>query len=103
MSKVTSKLQVSVPKAIAEKYGIRPGDELDWIPTPEGIRVVPACAKELSGHALTLEEKLALFDQDTASLDATQASALKNAAESENGPKDRGWTREELYTRGFPH
>jgi AbrB family looped-hinge helix DNA binding protein len=32
MPKVTSKLQLTVPKAIAEQYGIRPGDELEWIP-----------------------------------------------------------------------
>jgi AbrB family looped-hinge helix DNA binding protein len=102
MSKVTSKLQVTVPKVIAEKYGIRPGDELDWLPTPEGVRVVPARAGGVSGHALTLEERLAFFDQDTANLDSIQAVALRQAAESRKGPKDRGWTREELYTRGFP-
>ena len=31
MSKVTSKLQVTVPKAAAERYGIRPGDAIDWV------------------------------------------------------------------------
>ena len=36
MAKVTSKLQVTVPKAIADHYGIRPGDEIQWIPA--GIR-----------------------------------------------------------------
>ena len=30
MSKVTSKYQVSIPKALAEKIGIRIGDELEW-------------------------------------------------------------------------
>jgi AbrB family looped-hinge helix DNA binding protein len=29
MGKVTSKLQVTVPKAIAQRYGIRPGDEIE--------------------------------------------------------------------------
>ena len=28
MSRVTSKLQVTVPRAIAQRYGIRPGDEI---------------------------------------------------------------------------
>jgi AbrB family looped-hinge helix DNA binding protein len=41
MSRVTSKLQVTVPKAIAERYGIRPGDEIDWVPAGDAIRVVP--------------------------------------------------------------
>ena len=30
MSKVTSKYQVSIPKILAKKVGIRVGDELEW-------------------------------------------------------------------------
>ena len=30
MSKVTSKLQVTLPKTIADRYGIQPGDEIEW-------------------------------------------------------------------------
>lgn len=30
MSRVTSKLQVTIPKALAGRYGIRPGDEVHW-------------------------------------------------------------------------
>ena len=37
MAKVTSKLQVTVPKAIAEQYSIRPGDEIDWAPAGDVI------------------------------------------------------------------
>jgi bifunctional DNA-binding transcriptional regulator/antitoxin component of YhaV-PrlF toxin-antitoxin module len=36
---VTFKLQLTVPKAIADQYGICPGDELEWIPAGESIRV----------------------------------------------------------------
>ena len=32
MAKVTSKLQVTVPKAIADRFGIRPGDEIEFMP-----------------------------------------------------------------------
>ena len=42
MAKVTSKLQVTIPKALAERYGIRPGDEIDWEPAGQFIRVVPS-------------------------------------------------------------
>ena len=38
MSKVTTKPQLTVPKAIADQYGIRPGDELEWVPAGETIR-----------------------------------------------------------------
>ena len=44
MSRITSKLQVTVPKAIAERYGIRPGDEIRFEESGEVIRVVPASA-----------------------------------------------------------
>ncbi len=38
MSKVTSKLQVTIPKVIAEQYGIKPGDEIEFVPAGEVIR-----------------------------------------------------------------
>ncbi len=41
MAKVTSKLQVTVPKAIADRYGIRPGDEIEWVAAGDTIRVLP--------------------------------------------------------------
>jgi AbrB family looped-hinge helix DNA binding protein len=31
MAKVTSKLQVTIPKVLADRHGIRPGDDIDWI------------------------------------------------------------------------
>jgi bifunctional DNA-binding transcriptional regulator/antitoxin component of YhaV-PrlF toxin-antitoxin module len=39
MAKVTSKLQVTVPKALAEN-AIRPGDEIAWEAAGDVIRVV---------------------------------------------------------------
>ncbi len=39
MSKVTSKLQVTIPKVIANQYGIKPGDEIEFLPAGESIRV----------------------------------------------------------------
>ena len=41
MARITSKYQVTVPRAIAEKYGLRPGDDIDWIPAGDVIRVIP--------------------------------------------------------------
>ena len=41
MAKVTSKLQVTVPKAVADRYGIKPGDEIRFEDAGEVIRVVP--------------------------------------------------------------
>jgi AbrB family looped-hinge helix DNA binding protein len=102
MSKVTSKLQLTIPKAIADQYGIRPGDELEWIPAGDAIRVAPTRAGEKAARDLTLEEKLDLFDRNMARVDKIQAAELTKAAKSKTPSEDRGWTREELYTRGFP-
>lgn len=102
MSKVTSKLQLTLPKTIADQYGIRPGDELEWIPAGESIRVELARGQIEAGQALSLEERLELFDQGNQRLDRIQKQHLKKAEPLE-ARRDRGWTREELYERGFPH
>jgi len=73
MPKVTSKLQLTVPKVIAEQYGIRPGDELKWIPAGESIRVELVGRKPKTATELTVEERLELFDASTKRLDKLQA------------------------------
>src|SRR5258708_12399932 len=65
MPKVTSKLQLTVPKKIADQYGIRPGDELEWIPAGESIRVELMRRKAKNGMKLSPEEPLELFHQGT--------------------------------------
>jgi AbrB family looped-hinge helix DNA binding protein len=108
MPKVTSKLQLTVPKAIADQYGIRPGDELKWIPAGESIRVELVRGKTKTGHELTVEERLALFDEGTERLDKLQAEELKQNQGKQVTGENRGWTREDLYKddrglpRGFP-
>jgi AbrB family looped-hinge helix DNA binding protein len=98
--KVTSKLQLTVPKVIAEKYGIRPGDELEWTPAGDSIRV-----RRVKNEAKNVEERLALFDENTTWLDELQAEELRywKSNEKRITRENRGWTREELYgDRGLP-
>jgi AbrB family looped-hinge helix DNA binding protein len=108
MPKVTSKLQLTVPKAIADQYGIRPGDELEWIPAGESIRVELVRRKAQAGHELTTEEKLALFDAGTKRLNELHAEELTENQRNRVTRETRGWTREDLYNddrglpRGFP-
>lgn len=91
MGKVTSKLQVTIPKAIAERYEIAPGDELEWVPADDAVRVVPA--KSLR-RALPSGERIALFDA------ATKRQREREAKRPSAPAPDRGWTRAELYERG---
>jgi AbrB family looped-hinge helix DNA binding protein len=91
VAKVTSKLQVTLPKAIADQYGIRPGDEIDWRPAGETICVVPPGRQR---PALDLETRLRLFDAATARQRRRQARAGQPARTDE-----RGWSRADLYER----
>jgi len=101
MSKVTSKLQLTVPKVIADQYGIRPGDELQWIPAGEGIRIELGRVGSTAARELTAEEKLRLFDAGSERLNRIQKEALRHTRRGTLS-KTRGWKREDLYDRGFP-
>jgi bifunctional DNA-binding transcriptional regulator/antitoxin component of YhaV-PrlF toxin-antitoxin module len=91
MAKVTSKYQVTVPRKIVEEYHIRPGDERDWVPAGEAIRVIPP-GKQVApqGH----ESRLRWFDQ------ATERHRKRRSARGADLPRERGWRREDLYERG---
>ena len=90
MAKVTSKYQVTVPKAIAQQFNIRPGDEIDWVPAGEVIRVIPRTAEPAPDDRAT---RLHFFDQAT--------ERLRKRPPARKAP-NRGWTREDLYRRGGP-
>lgn len=104
MAKVTSKLQLTVPKVIAEEYGIKPGDELNWAPAGETIRVTPAGPPRARMHPLSLAERLRLFQQMVDRQRRRHADSSKTRSQSEHPPKPheigRGWRREDLYIRG---
>ena len=90
MAKVTSKLQVTLPRAIADRYGIRPGDDIQWQPAGTVIQVVPPGKQ---APVLSLEDRLKLFDA------ATIRQKLRRRGKPGRA-SDRGWRREDVYTRG---
>ena len=93
MARVTSKLQVTIPKALADRYGIRPGDDIEWESAGQYIRVVPPGRRRLR---LNAKERLELFDAATERQRQREAKMKIPAGHV----TDRGWTREELYQRG---
>ena len=93
MAKVTSKLQVTVPKAIAEHYGIQPGDDIRFEESGEVIRVVPADAGAPT-EGLDVAAQLGLFDA------ATARQKRREAGRPARHASKRGWTREDLYEHG---
>ena len=93
MSKVTSKLQVTVPKALADRYGIQPGDDIRFEEAGEVIRVLPPRALNTNNN-LGLDARLRLFDV------ATRRQRLRGQTLRNSSAGTRTWTREDLYQRG---
>lgn len=93
MAKVTSKLQVTVPRVIADRFGIRPGDDIEWRAEGNAIRVLP---RKDVGEALDREARLRSFDEAT----ARQQARMRAGGRARRA--GRGWTREELYERARP-
>ncbi len=95
MAKITTKLQVTLPKRLAEKHGIAPGDEVQFQSVAGVIRMVPAGTPP---DLLGLDERLRLFDDASRRI----SQRLRQLSKSAVKPAGRGWTRDELYERGSP-
>ena len=87
---MTSKLQVTIPKTLAKRYGIEPGQEIEWLPGGDAIRVVPQASREREPDRA---RRLELFDRATERQRGRQSPARPEG-------EDRGWQRDELYRRG---
>jgi bifunctional DNA-binding transcriptional regulator/antitoxin component of YhaV-PrlF toxin-antitoxin module len=97
MPKVTSKLQMTVPKAIADQFGLKPRDELQWTVAGEAIRVTPLGKGARAQEARSVKERLEVFDQATERQRRRQAKIKRGVA----GPAERGCKREDLYGRNL--
>jgi AbrB family looped-hinge helix DNA binding protein len=91
MARVTSKRQVTIPKVIADRYGIAAGDEIEFIPAGDAIRVRRSA---INGPRLDPDRRLERFDR------ATERQQARQKAKRRPAGGDRGWRREDLYERG---
>jgi len=98
MAKVTTKLQVTVPKAIAEQYGIHPGDDIEWVPAGEAVRVHKKTRRPPGPVGGDIARRLEFFDLATERQHTRQKKARRTPAKT----RDRGWRREDVYERGHP-
>ena len=95
MSKVTSKLQVTIPRSIANEHGIRPGSEIEFESAGEVIRIrMGLNGKRGPVGAAAVDAALRWFDAATRRQQARAAEVLARVAGSGDG---RGWSREDLY------
>jgi AbrB family looped-hinge helix DNA binding protein len=93
MSRVTSKLQVTIPKRVAEACGVRPGSEVVFEPAGDVIRLRVA-GDGRRGEAVVVARRLAAFD---AAISRQRERDKKRPPEQEG--RGRGWTPDELYDR----
>ena len=93
MARVTSKLQVTIPKAIAQRYGIEPGGEIEWLSAGDAIRVVPHADRQREPDR---GRRLELFERATERQHERQAGKRRK----KGAKAERGWSRDDLYARG---
>ncbi len=92
MARVTSKRQVTIPKAIADQYGIAPGDTIEFLPAGDSIRVQTFGVRPAS---LDRRQRLERFDRASERQQARQQAEQRRHTQGK-----RGWRREDLYQRG---
>jgi AbrB family looped-hinge helix DNA binding protein len=92
VSKATSKLRLTIPKALADRLRIRPGDEVDWLEAGDGLRLI----RRPVAKASDLAARLRAFDE------ATHRQAARQKGYVTSKTSDRSWIRAELYERGKP-
>ncbi len=92
MAKVTRKFQVTLPKAVANQYGIEPGDELQFQPAGGHILISKASTQSESP---SVQEQLRLFDNATARIKSKELDSPPTKSQ------EREWSREDLYQRGL--
>jgi AbrB family looped-hinge helix DNA binding protein len=93
MAKITKKLPITIPKTLAERCTIGAGDEVELSATADGLRIRAAHGRSSS---ISISERLALFDASTRRQEKRQSGRTLRIADK----SDRGWKREDLYTRG---
>lgn len=93
MSKVTSKLRLILPKALAAKCGIRHEADVRVEGAGEVTSMAPEAADRIPAGP-DGEARLRLFDEAAARQEERQARRRTR------GQSSRGWTRDELYERG---
>jgi AbrB family looped-hinge helix DNA binding protein len=91
VAKVTGKFQITLPKALAERCGIRVGDELELRSVGRSIQIDKRTPR---GASQLRRDRLAHFDRATARQRTRERTMRLTPTRS------RGWTREELYVRG---
>ena len=90
MSKLTSKYQLTLPKALAQRAGYKPGDEIEC-DSAGGVIRIRHKADDSFSQSRSITDRLVLFDL------ATERQAHRQLSRDRTHDSTRGWTREDLY------
>ena len=63
-ARVTSKGQITIPKEVRERLGLRPGDEVEFVEDADGMRLQKEVAESPFGQYRGYLEKLRGCDPD---------------------------------------
>ena len=96
MAKVTSKLQFTIPKAVAEAHRIEPGTELQ-VESADGVIRLRVARADAGDGTDAREVAVEAFDAATERQMRREAESGFTRDEAETA---RGWRREDLYDRG---
>ena len=104
MSTVISKLQVSIPRAVARRYGIGPGSHVFFEPAGEMIRLRPERRERTdASEPIDRSVRLRMFDAASERQRERNDGFVRAEADAATSRTEgRGWTREALYERGLP-
>lgn len=98
MAKVTSKLQVTIPKPIAQRFGITPGVQIELVPEGDTLRVATPRAGRMPLR--DPEARRRLFHDI---IERQRARGREQPQAGRAPGESRGWTRDDLYgDRGSP-
>jgi AbrB family looped-hinge helix DNA binding protein len=89
MARITSKYQLTLPKAVAEQVGLKPGDEVDCELSGDQIRI--RSTDRASAQPRSIVEQLTYFDM------ATERQRHREHTRTGSSATNRDWTRDELY------
>jgi AbrB family looped-hinge helix DNA binding protein len=91
MAKLTAKYQLTLPKAVAQRAGLKPGDDVDCESADEIVRIRRKAKSRMQPYSKT--DRLILFDL------ATERQTRRQRSSPVADGISRGWTRDELYER----
>jgi bifunctional DNA-binding transcriptional regulator/antitoxin component of YhaV-PrlF toxin-antitoxin module len=89
MSRLTAKYQLTIPRAIADAVGLKPGVEVSWEGVGDAIRLRADTHSRHETRSVT--DQLILFDL------ATEREQHRSRNRAAVAAHDRGWSRAPLY------